>query len=296
MQKLIVLAIIGFAAQLVDGSLGMAYGVTSSSLLLMFGIAPAVASASVHMAEVVTTAASGISHLRFGNVDKTIVKRLIIPGSIGAFAGACFLSSLPGDLVKPYVAAFLFLLGFYVLGRFLFGSPTVSGEAKISKRFLTPLGLVAGFLDSTGGGGWGPLTTPILLSRKGIETRKVIGSVDTSECAIAISATVGFIISLGWTSFSWTWVGALMLGGIVAAPIAAWLVRVIPSHLLGVMVGGLIILTNAKTMLNSFKFIPASWHGTVYVALGIIWVVSIVYVVYRHKNGLKSEVTVSVPE
>jgi uncharacterized membrane protein YfcA len=262
----------------------------------MFGIAPAVASASVHMAEVVTTAASGISHLRFGNVDKTIVKSLIIPGSIGAFTGACFLSSLPGDLVKPYVSAFLFLLGFYVLSRFLFGNPTVPEGAQITKRFLTPLGLVAGFLDSTGGGGWGPLPTPILLSRKGIETRKVIGSVDTSECAIAISATAGFFISLGWTNFSWTWVGALMLGGIVAAPIAAWLVKVIPSHLLGVMVGGLIILTNAKTLLNSFKVIPSSWHGSIYVALSLIWAASIAYAVYKHKNTFKKEVTVPFPE
>ena len=121
MKKLIVFALIGFAAQLVDGSLGMAYGVTSTSLLLLFGIAPAVASASVHMAEVVTTAASGLSHLKFGNVDKTVVMRLIIPGSIGAFTGACFLSNLPGERAKPYIAAFLFVLGIYVMSRFLFG-------------------------------------------------------------------------------------------------------------------------------------------------------------------------------
>lgn len=120
MQRLIVFVIIGFFAQLVDGSLGMAYGVTSTSLLLVFGIAPAMASASVHMAEVVTTAASGISHIRFGNVDKQTVYRMILPGSIGAFLGACFLSHLPGDLVKPYIAFFLLLLGIYIFLRFLF--------------------------------------------------------------------------------------------------------------------------------------------------------------------------------
>src|SRR3954471_3340417 len=120
MRRLVVLALIGLAAQLVDGSLGMAYGVTSTSLLLMFGIAPAVASASVHMAEVVTTAASGVSHIRFGNVDKSVVYKLIIPGSIGAFIGACFLGSIPGDIVKPYVSIFLFILGVYVIYRFLF--------------------------------------------------------------------------------------------------------------------------------------------------------------------------------
>ena len=271
-KKLIVFALIGFAAQLVDGSLGMAYGVTSTSLLLLFGIAPAVASASVHMAEVVTTAASGISHLKFGNVDKTVVKKLVIPGSIGAFTGACFLSNLPGDLAKPYIAAFLFVLGIYVLSRFLFGDENrVKSDKKPPSRLLIPLGLVAGFADSTGGGGWGPLSTPILLSRNEMETRKVIGTVDTSEFAIAVSATLGFLISLGPENFHWPWMIALMAGGIVAAPIAAWLVRIIPSRLLGVLVGGLIIVTNAKTLLNSFDWIPVTWHAAIYGFLYLVW-------------------------
>ncbi|MBN2910386.1 sulfite exporter TauE/SafE family protein [Polycladomyces sp. WAk] len=281
MQRLIVLALIGFAAQLVDGALGMAYGVTSTSLLFLFGIAPSVASASVHMAEVITTAASGVAHIRFGNVDRAVVIRLIIPGSIGAFIGACFLSNLPGDLVKPYIAAFLFILGFYVLGRFLLGNGTERKERNISKRFLTPLGLIAGFVDSTGGGGWGPLTTPILLSRKGLEPRTVVGSVDTSEFAIAVSATLGFLISMGWSNMNWTWVAALMIGGIFAAPIAAWLVRIIPSHLLGVLVGGLIIITNAKTLLKSLEWIPATWHVAIYGALSLLWAGSILLVVLR---------------
>lgn len=286
MQKLIVLALIGFAAQLIDGSLGMAYGVTSSSLLLLFGIAPSVASASVHMAEVVTTAASGISHLRFGNVDKYTVSRLVIPGSIGAFVGACFLSQLPGDVVKPYISAFLFLLGIYVLIRFLFGTATVVKEGgKKSTGFLAGLGLLAGFLDSTGGGGWGPLTTPVLLSRRDMETRKVIGSVDTSEFAVAMAATIGFIISLGWENISWTWVIALMAGGVVAAPIAAWLVRIIPSPLLGVLVGGLIIVTNVKTLLDSFSFIPESLHTGIYLLFYLGWFVAIVYAVIKLKNS-----------
>jgi uncharacterized membrane protein YfcA len=271
-KKLIVFALIGFAAQLVDGSLGMAYGVTSTSLLLLFGIAPAVASASVHMAEVVTTAASGLSHLKFGNVDKTVVMRLIIPGSIGAFTGACFLSNLPGERAKPYIAAFLFVLGIYVMSRFLFGKENrVKSGKKPPTRLLIPLGLVAGFADSTGGGGWGPLSTPVLLSRNEMETRKVIGTVDTSEFAIAVSATLGFLISLGPENFHWPWMIALMAGGIVAAPIAAWLVRIIPSRLLGVLVGGLIIVTNAKTLLNSFDWIPVTWHAAIYGFLYLVW-------------------------
>jgi uncharacterized protein len=282
MRKLIVFALIGLVAQLVDGSLGMAYGVTSTSLLLMFGIAPAVASASVHMAEVVTTAASGISHLKFGNVDKTVLKRMIIPGSIGAFTGACFLSNLPGELAKPYIAVFLFVLGIYVLSRFLFGNDhkAKSGK-KPPTRLLVPLGSVAGFADSTGGGGWGPLSTPILLSRNELETRKVIGTVDTSEFAIAVSATLGFLISLGPENIHWPWMAALMVGGIVAAPIAAWLVRIIPSRLLGVLVGGLIIVTNAGTLLNSFEWIPVSWHATIYGFLYLLWAGSIVLAVRK---------------
>src|SRR4051812_36199683 len=159
MKKLITFALIGFLAQLIDGSLGMAYGVTSTTLLLTFGIAPAMASASVHLAEVVTTAASGFSHMKFGNVDRQAVIKLIIPGSIGAFAGACFLSNLPGDIVKPYISIFLLLLGGYVLVRFLFKSNHSNEEKSISlsnKKSIT-LGLVAGFADATGGGGWGPI-------------------------------------------------------------------------------------------------------------------------------------------
>lgn len=288
MKKLVVFALIGFAAQLVDGSLGMAYGVTSASLLLMSGIAPAVASASVHMAEVVTTAASGISHLKFGNVDKTVMKRLVIPGSIGAFTGACFLSHLPGELAKPYIALFLFVLGIYVMGRFLFGNVhQARSDKKPSSSFLVPLGLVAGFADSTGGGGWGPLSTPVLLSRNELETRKVIGTVDTSEFAIAVSATLGFLISLGPEKFHWPWMVALMIGGIIAAPIAAWLVRIIPSRLLGVLVGGLIIMTNCKTLLVSFKGIPVTWHGAIYGLLSVIWTGSVAFALRKMKTDRK---------
>ncbi|SDX39383.1 hypothetical protein SAMN05444487_11646 [Marininema mesophilum] len=283
MQKLMILALIGLAAQLVDGSLGMAYGATSASLLLAYGVAPAVASASVHIAELVTTAASGYSHWRFGNVDRSIVRGLIIPGAIGAFGGACFLSSLSGDVVKPYIAGFLFLLGVYVFVRFLFVKQnSVSQKTDPPKRrFLIPLGLVAGFADATGGGGWGPLTTPTLLARKGAQPRKVVGSVDTSEFAIALAATVGFLISLGWSQVSWSWVIALMAGGVIAAPIAAWLVRIIPGPLLGVLVGGLIVITNAKTLIGNFDLVTPLGEGLVYTGLIVIWAVGITFIIWK---------------
>jgi uncharacterized protein len=285
MNKLLVFIFIGFLAQLIDGSLGMAYGVTSTTLLLSFGVAPAAASASVHLAEVVTTAASGASHWKFGNVDRQMVMRLVIPGSIGAFVGACFLSNLPGDLVKPYVSLFLLILGIYIIVRFLFlyqpGKEVKKKE--MSNKQLIPLGAIAGFFDSTGGGGWGPIATPVLLTNKGIETRKVIGTVDTAEFAVAVSATLGFLISLGWEEVQWQWVGALMIGGLVAAPIAAWLVRIIPSHLLGVIVGGFIILTNARTLLSAWKA-PASSHPYIYVAISVLWAGAVFFAVRKHKK------------
>lgn len=286
MQRLIVLAFIGFVAQLINGALGMAYGVSSTSFLLAYGIAPAVASASVHMAELVTTAASGLSHWKFGNVDKSVVKKLMIPGSIGAFLGACFLSSLPGESVKPFIAAFLFLLGFFVIFRFLFGKNQPRRAAGSKRgRWMAPLGLIAGFADSTGGGGWGPLTTPILLSRKEMEPRKVIGSVDASEFAVALFATLGFLISLGWNEVNWLWVGMLMAGGVVAAPIAAWFVRVVPSYLLGVLVGGLIITTNTQTLLKSSALFT-EWNQTVvYTCLSVFWVACLGAALWKGRKG-----------
>ncbi|MED1864395.1 sulfite exporter TauE/SafE family protein [Fictibacillus nanhaiensis] len=281
MKKLIVLALIGLFAQLIDGSLGMAYGVTSTSLLLVAGIAPAAASASVHLAEVVTTAASGASHIKFGNVDRQVVLRLILPGSIGAFVGACFLSNLPGDFIKPYISIFLIILGIYILYRFLFklGEKKATTNGKpFTKKQLIPLGLLAGFLDATGGGGWGPVTTPVLMAKQDMKTRKVIGSVDTSEFAVAVSASIGFFIALGWEQVEWLWVGALMLGGVVAAPIAAWLVRLIPSHILGVLVGGLIIITNTRTLLHTLG-VSHNMLFSIYFVLAAFWAVGVIYAV-----------------
>ncbi|GGD22562.1 sulfite exporter TauE/SafE family protein [Pontibacillus salipaludis] len=252
MRKLLIFAFVGFFAQLIDGALGMSYGLSSSSLLLAYGVAPAVASSSIHMSEIATTAVSGYSHYKFKNIDKSLILPLIIPGSISAFCGAAFLSSLPGDVIKPFVSFFLLLLGVYILVRFLLLNverskprPTLSPK----KRFIYPLGFVAGFLDAIGGGGWGPVNTPILLSQKGATPRKVIGTVDTTEFAITTSATLGFILFLGWEEFNWLWVTAFVIGGVIAAPLAAWLVQVIPALILGVLAGGFIVLTNLRTLL-----------------------------------------------
>ncbi|MFC4322645.1 sulfite exporter TauE/SafE family protein [Litchfieldia salsa] len=290
MNKLIVFSIIGFLAQLVDGSLGMGFGATSASLLLMFGIAPAVASASIHMAEIATTAASGASHIWFKNVDRNILFKLTIPGAISAFVGAAFLSSIPADKIKPFISIFLILLGIYILVRFLFFNHSSSSDQSktFSKKFMTPLGLVGGFFDAVGGGGWGPITTPILLSRKGIAPNKVIGTVATSEFAVAVSATLGFVLFLGVEHFQWLWVAAFMIGGVIAAPIAAYLVRIIPSYMLGVLVGGLIIFTNSITLIKT-QGLSHSWATLSYVVIFSIWILSILYQLKNRKNYITLE-------
>ncbi|MDQ1000518.1 putative membrane protein YfcA [Neobacillus niacini] len=286
MKKLIIFSVIGFLAQLVDGSLGMGFGATSSSLLLMFGIAPAAASASIHMAEIATTAASGASHLWFKNVDKRILWKLTIPGSISAFIGAAFLSSLPGDKIKPFISIFLIVLGLYILIRFLFfnHSSKTQGSA-ISSKFLTPLGMVGGFFDAVGGGGWGPITAPVLIAKNGISPKKVIGTVDTSEFAIAVSATLGFILFLGVDQYQWQWVIAFMIGGVIAAPIAAWLVRIVPSYMLGVLVGGFIILTNSMTIIKTVA-LPVSLATLAYVLIIGLWAIAIFYQLKNRKRAL----------
>jgi len=251
-RKIVLLAIVGLAAQLVDGSLGMAYGVTSTTLLLAIGTNPAAASATVHLAEIGTTLASGVSHWRFGNVDWRVVWRVGVPGAIGAFLGATFLANLSFDLAKPVMSTILLVLGLYILIRF-----TVKGLRKdrlgqpLRKRFLAPLGLFAGFVDATGGGGWGPVGTPALLASGRMEPRKVIGSIDTSEFLISVAASLGFLFALGSQGIDFLWVAALLVGGVIAAPIAAWLVRLLPPRILGSAVGGIIVLTNARTLLNS---------------------------------------------
>lgn len=277
MRKLIVLAIVGLAAQLVDGALGMAYGVTSSSLMLAVGLSPAAASASVHLSEIGTTLVSGASHWRFGNVDWRMVARLGVPGAVGAFAGATFLSNLSTEVAKPWMAVILLALGLYVLLRFTFGRiKTRTGAAPFSSKFLSPLGLIAGFVDATGGGGWGPVATPTLLVSGRVEPRKVIGSVDTSEFLVALAASVGFFIGIGNEGVKLGYVLALLAGGVVAAPLAAYLVRVIPPAMLGSMVGGVIVLTNSRTLVQQAE-ITGGGAAAIYLGIVALWAAAVAW-------------------
>ena len=291
MRKLILLALVGFGSQLVDGSLGMAYGVTSTTLLLAIGTNPAAASATVHLAEIGTTLVSGVSHWRFGNVDWGVVWKIGIPGAVGAFAGATFLSSLSTTTAEPLMSLVLLALGLYVLVRF-----TVAGLPKgrlgkpMRKRFLTPLGVVAGFVDATGGGGWGPVGTPAILASGRLEPRKTIGSIDTSEFLVAVAASAGFIVGIGSEGVDYLWAVALLIGGTIAAPIAAWLVRHIPPRVLGSLVGGGIILTNASTLLNSDWIGAAdSTRYVLYIAIVALWIAAIAYSFSEYRKNREEE-------
>ncbi|MDD7968699.1 sulfite exporter TauE/SafE family protein [Actinomycetospora lemnae] len=279
MRAFLLFALAGLIAQLVDGSLGMAYGVTSTSVLLAAGTAPAVASASVHLAEVGTTLASGASHWRFGNVDWRVVGILALPGAIGAVVGAYVLVNLT-ESAEPYMALVLLLLGVYVLLRFssrAVAKRVVSGP-RPGGKFLGPLGLVAGFLDASGGGGWGPVATSSLLASGRLEPRKVVGSVDTSEFVVALAASIGFLVALSSEQIDVTVVLALMVGGVIAAPFAAYIVRLLPARLLGTAAGGLIILTNARTFLNGID-VASTIVTIVLLVLAVLWVVAIVVAV-----------------
>lgn len=288
MRRLILLALVGLGAQLVDGSLGMAYGVTSTTLLLAIGTNPASASATVHLAEIGTTLASGLSHWKFGNVDWKVVRRIALPGAIGAFAGATFLTWLSTEVAAPVMSGILLALGVYVLVRFTFKGIDRSNLGKpLRRRFLAPVGLVAGFMDATGGGGWGPVGTPALLASGRIEPRKVIGSIDTSEFVISVAASLGFLVGLRTAGIDLTWVLALLAGGLVAAPIAAWLVRLVPPRVLGSLVGGIIVLTNVRTILRSdLVDAPDDVRLLSLGLIAVIWAAAVVHSVRAYRREL----------
>ncbi len=283
------------AAQLVDGSLGMAYGVTSTTLLLAVGVSPALASAAVHIGEVGTCAVSGLSHWRFGNVDWSKIAWMAVPGGVGAFLGAIaltWLATVAEELLAPAIAIFLFALGVYILARFSFRRrERPVRERPISRGFLGPLGFVAGFLDAVGGGGWGPISTPTLLSSGRMQPRKVVGTVDTSEFVVALGASIGFLLALSFAQVPWGIVGALLLGGIVAAPVAAYVVRVLPARILGTAVGGVILVTNMRTFMGAIG-IEGFLASVIYLAIVAVWVAALAHSIQvnrKEKNGRLAE-------
>ena len=277
MRRLLTFTFAGLFAQLVDGSLGMGYGVTSTSVLVTAGTTVALASASVHLAEVGTSLVGGVAHHRFGNVDWRAVRWMAVPGAVGAFAGATFLSSLPAAAAKPWVALALALLGVYLLVRSRWGRGVgeLVGRRPHGRRFLGGLGVTAGFLDAAGGGGWGPLGTSTLLAAGRMEPRRVIGTVSASEFLVSVGASVGFFFALPWHQIDPLLVGALLAGGVVAAPVAAWMSSRIDQRRLGTAIGFFIIATNVRTLAGSVG-VRSGALAVVTVVLAAVWLVVLV--------------------
>lgn len=228
---------IGFAAQLVDGALGMAFGVISSTLLISMGVPPAAASAGVHTVETFTTAASGISHLAHRNIDGRLFARLVIPGMIGGVCGAYLLTQVHADTARPLVLAYLAAVGFYLLWRG-FRHAHKPRQPKV----IAPLGLVGGFLDAAGGGGWGPVVTSNLLVQ-GSDPRKTIGTVNAAEFFLTVTISATFLVALGLEAFTIA-TGGLLIGGLIAAPFGAVIARRVPARGLILMVGAVLTLTS----------------------------------------------------
>ncbi|WP_168160714.1 sulfite exporter TauE/SafE family protein [Corynebacterium sp. HMSC08A12] len=291
-MKILIFALVGVVAQLVDGALGMAFGITATTLLIFSGLGPAHASAAIHLAEVGTTLFSGLSHWRLKNVHWPTVLALGVPGAIGAFTGAYVLSNLSTEAAEPVVSTLLVLLGAYVLVRSV-AVPWKKNEntqpvstTRRSRFGLAGLGLAGGFLDASGGGGWGPVTTSTLMSVGKAEPRRIIGTVNTAEFLVAVSASAGFVAGMGSElAENWQPVVGLLVGGAIAAPIAAWIVTIMKPEVLGGVVGALLMLLNSSRLVNYFGFL-----GVVAVILiGLAVIVALVVV--RKRSLLERSLT-----
>lgn len=247
-ETLLLFILAGFAAQLVDGALSMAYGVTASSLLAVFGVPPAVTSATVHAAETVTSGCSLVAHHYYGNVDRALFRRLVVPGVLGASAGAYLLTSLPGELMRPLVSCYLLGLGVVIVAKAFRPFPPVAVS-----RHVAPLGLFGAFVDAIGGGGWGPIVSSTLIAR-GNDTRKTIGTVSAAEFFVTLAASVTFLATIG-LSF-WNVILGLAIGGALAAPLGAYACRRLPARPLMFIVGIVIIALSVGVLRRYFMGLP----------------------------------------
>lgn len=234
----------GFVAQLIDGALGMAYGVSASSLLLSFGLPPAVVSSTVHAAECFSTGASAVSHKAFGNVNSALFRRLLIPGVVGAVVGAYFLASFPGETLRPFIAVYLLVMGGVIIVKAFREFPPRSVSTH-----LVPLGFTGAFVDAVGGGGWGPIVASTLIVR-GNDVRSTVGSVNAVEFFVTLAASVTFFLTIGLGN--WPVIAGLALGGLIAAPIGAWACKHVPVKPFMIGVGVLVCLLSVRTLARYF--------------------------------------------
>lgn len=245
MNDILLYAIAGFVAQMIDGALGMGFGVSATTLLLTFGISPAIASASVHTSEVVTTGISGFAHWRAGNVVMSYARRLLVPGILGAIVGAYILTHIPGDAMKPFTAAYLIVMGIVIIAK-----AWKKIEPRNAESHLAPLGLAGGFFDAIGGGGWGPIVVGTLLAR-GNHPRTTIGSVNFAEFFVTVATSATLLLTIGVSN--WHPIAGLALGGALAAPIAARLTGRIPARPLMIAVGLLVIALSMRTIVLALR-------------------------------------------
>jgi uncharacterized membrane protein YfcA len=291
---LLVFALAGFVASFVDGALGMGFGPTSASILMASGLAPQAVSASVNIAKVVTGLAAGLSHWRFRNLDRTLVLKLAVPGCLGALLGVTVLSNVSGATLRPYLAMLLTLVGIRILVRFAQPmTPTqrdvVTAPDSLKKTIqYDPRGVkTAAFVGGiTNGliGAWGPVVTPFLLHR-GVRPRYAIGCVNTAEIAVASTSAFSIIGAMGSAGVSGTLVLALLVGGVAAAPLAAWTTRRIPTRPMGIAVATLLLLTNAREVM-AWANVGGFWVWVVY--LGILATSAYALVIYPQRAARAS--------
>lgn len=281
MEELLFVALTGFMAAMVDGALGMGFGPTSSTILLSLGLPPTTVSTTVNLAKVASGLAAGVSHWRFGNIDRRLVLQLAVPGCVGAVIGVTVLTNVDGDLLRPILAAVLLVVGLRMLVRFSkpFPSPLAyidesSGGAperapKFDERGVRVVATAGGVTNGLVGA-WGPVVTPFLLHR-GLPPRFAIGSVNTAEVAVAAMAAGSLIASMGHSSLDAGVVVAMMAGGVIAAPLAAWVIRFIPARAMGLAVAGLLLLTNVRDLANWAGLEASRWvlYGLVPLLVGI---------------------------
>jgi uncharacterized membrane protein YfcA len=240
-NRILLFAVVGFIAQMIDGTLGMAYGVSSTAFLLGLGVSPAVASANVHTAEVFTTLVSGLSHLKLGNVDKRLFRKLVIPGVLGGVLGAYVLTSVPGQVIRPFVSIYLLAMGVVIIYKVL----SRKRSERSVETHLIPLAIMGGFFDAIGGGGWGPIVTSTIVAR-GHDPRTTIGSVNLAEFFVTFAEVVTFVLMFGFVDYKI--IVGLIAGGILAAPVSAFACKRIPSRALMTIVGTLIIALSLRTI------------------------------------------------
>lgn len=291
---LLLILVLGFFAQFIDGALGMGYGASSSSFLLAIGLFPAVISASVHTSEIFASGVSGLSHFMSGNVKGKIAYPLIITGVVGGSLGAYFLAEAPHFMMTPIVGVILLVLGARIFIKYFNGKLYPIGGSSYSRRLLLPLGLIGGLFDAIGGGGWGPICTSTLVSANKEKPHHVIGSVNVAEFFTTIAIVVTFGIIIGFENYLWFLVIPLILGGVVAAPVAAQVCRRIDPKLMGILVGTILVVLNTHTLVNTlpnFIGIPLPIHPELFTisVIGLMGGLTVLWFLQIRNQSSESE-------